>query len=114
MRMELLVVILKKMQIIDELLKELAEGGIKGATILDGTGMAEALMNMEDLPMFGLLRKVLADDDRELSKVMLIVLTDEQMLTARKIIRRVVGDLNAPNTGIMFTLPVTYVEGLGD
>lgn len=112
--MELLVVILKKMQIIDELLKELAEGGIKGATILDGTGMAEALMNMEDLPMFGLLRKVLADDDRELSKVMLIVLTDEQMLTARKIIRRVVGDLNAPNTGIMFTLPVTYVEGLGD
>ena len=35
MRMELLVVILKKMQIIDELLKELAEGGIKGATILD-------------------------------------------------------------------------------
>ncbi len=112
--MELLVVILKKLQIIDELLKELAEGGIKGATILDGTGMAEALMNMEDLPMFGLLRKVLADDDRELSKVMLIVLTDEQMLTARKIIRRVVGDLNTPNTGIMFTLPVTYVEGLGD
>ena len=114
MRIELLVVILKKMQIIDELLKELAEGGIKGATILYGTGMAEALMNMEDLPMFGLLRKVLADDDRELSKVMLIVLTDEQMLTARKIIRRVVGDLNARNTGIMFTLPVTYVEGLGD
>ena len=53
--MQLLVLILKKVELLDSLLKELANGGVRGGTIVDGTGMAEALVNMEDLPMFGVL-----------------------------------------------------------
>lgn len=112
--MQLLVLILKKVDLIDELLKNLAAGGVKGATILEGTGMAEALVNMEDLPMFGVLRRVLKDDEKEICKVILSVETDEQIIETKKLIKQLVGDLKAPNTGIMFSIPITYVEGLGE
>ncbi len=112
--MQLLVLILKKYELMDELLKHLAKSGVKGATILDGTGMAEALVNMEDLPMFGVLRRMLSEEEKEVSKVMLIVLQDEQVIETRTVIKDVIGDLREPNTGIMFSIPITYVEGLGD
>ncbi len=111
--MQLLVLILKKCEVFDELMKRLANGGVKGATILDGTGMAEAIVKREDMPMFGMLRKVLADEERETSKVMMFVETDEQIILTRQIIKEVIGDIAAPNTGIMFAVPITYVEGLG-
>lgn len=112
--MQLLVLILKKVELMDRLIKQLANGGVKGATILEGTGMAEALVNMEDFPMFGVLRRILADEDKEVSKVMLLVLKDEQVIHTREIIKTVIGDLSVPNTGIMFSIPITYVEGLGE
>lgn len=112
--MQLLVLILKKVEVMNELLKSLVKAGVKGATILEGTGMAEALVDMEDLPLFGVLRRILADEEREASKVMMIVLKDEQVRTTRDVIKEAIGDLNAPNTGIMFSIPITFVEGLGE
>lgn len=112
--MQLLVLILKHVELMDELIRELAEAGVHGGTILDGTGMASTLANMEDVPVFGILRRVLSDEERELSKVMLFVMKDEQAVEARTIIKKVTGDLTGPNTGIMFSVPITYVEGLGE
>ena len=112
--MQLLVLILKKVEVMNDLIKSLAKAGVKGATILEGTGMAEALANMEDLPIFGVLRRILADEEREVSKVMMLVLKDEQVTQTRKVINEVIGDLSVPNTGIMFTIPINYVEGLGE
>lgn len=112
--MQLLVLILKKVELIEALIHELAAEGVKGGTILDGTGMAETLVNMEDLPIFGMIRHILSDEEREVSKVMLFVLKDEQMMTTRNAIKKVIGDLTEPNTGIMFSIPITYVEGLGE
>ena len=112
--MELLVLILKKVSIMDDLMRALAKGGIKGATIVDGEGMGEALINMEDLPMFGLLRRVMEGEEKDQSKVIMFILDDEKMITARNIIKDIIGDINAPNTGIMFAMPVTYAEGIGE
>ena len=112
--MQLLVLILKKVEVMNDLIKSLAKAGVKGATILEGTGMAEALVNMEDLPLFGMLRRILSDEEREVSKVMMLVLKDEQVMQIRKVINEVIGDLSVPNTGIMFTIPINYVEGLGE
>lgn len=112
--MQLLVLILKKVEKMEDIIKELAEEGISGGTILEGSGMAAALLNMEDLPMFGMLRRILVDEEKVACKVMMFVLNDEQALTTRKTIKKVIGDFTAPNTGIMFSIPITYVEGLGD
>lgn len=112
--MQLLVLILKQVELMEQLIKELAEAGVSGGTILDGTGMAQSLVNMEDLPMFGVLRSMLSDDDKESCKVLLFVLKDELVMETRTAIKKVIGDLKEPNTGIMFSIPITYVEGLGE
>ena len=41
-----------------------------------------------------------------------MVLEDEKIPIAMECIRKVVGNINEENTGIMFTLPVNQVEGL--
>ncbi|MDD6401152.1 MAG: hypothetical protein PUG10_06040 [Lachnospiraceae bacterium] len=111
--MNLLVVILKKANLVADICKELAEKGVHGGTIIDGTGMASVIEKMDDLPMFGMLKAILADDDdNEVVKTMLFVMDDEELVTAKKIINEVVG-LDEPNTGIMFAVPVSFVEGLG-
>lgn len=112
--MNLLVVILKKADLVNEICKDLAEEGVHGGTILDGVGMASIIEKMDDLPIFGMLRTLLADDDDgDNVKVMLFVMNDEELAEARATIKRVVG-LDEPNTGIMFALPVSFVEGLGN
>lgn len=111
--MNLLTVILKKAELVTEICKGLAEEGVHGGTIIDGIGMASVIEQMDDLPIFGMLKSILADDDdNEVVKVMLFVMNDEEMENAKKIIHDIVG-LDEPNTGIMFALPVTFVEGLG-
>ena len=113
--MHLLFVVIKHVEIVSELLKELAEAGLHGGTIIESTGMASVLENMDDLPMFGMLRRILSDDDeKESSKTMFFVVNDEELVIAKKIIKEVTGGFNAPNTGIMFAVPVSYVEGLGE
>lgn len=114
--MQLLILILKKVELEKELMKSLAEAGVKGGTILDGTGMGEALvsMDLEDLPMFGVLRRIMADEEKDVSKVMMFVLHDEELMLTRNTIKKVIGNLKEPNTGIMFSIPITYVEGLGE
>ena len=98
----------------DEIMKQLAESGVKGGTILEGSGMAKSLINMEELPIFSMLKHLLADEEKTSCKLMLFVLKDEQVMTTRGTIKKVIGDLSVPNTGIMFSIPVTYVEGLGE
>ncbi len=110
--MQLLVVILKNEKLMDEILKQLAEDGVKGGTILTGKGMGEELMNMEEVPMFATLRKIMKDEERETCQVAMFVIRDEQVVEARETVKKMV-NLKEPNTGIMFVLPITYVEGLG-
>ena len=41
-----------------------------------------------------------------------MVLRDEQVDLAKNIVNKVTGGLDAPDSGIMFALPLTMVEGL--
>lgn len=112
--MEMLMVILKKIDLVDEIMQKLAETGVKGGTIVDGTGMAKALVNMDDIPMFGMLRHMLVDEEKLTSKLLIFVLKEEQIKVTRETIKEVVGNLNEPNTGIMFSIPIKDVEGFGE
>lgn len=111
--MQLLILILKKVHLENEIMEKLAETGVKGGTSLEGTGMAKALINMNELPFFGMLRHIITDEEKLTSKVLLFVLKDEQIPAARAKIKEVIGDLTEPNTGIMFSIPINYVEGFG-
>ncbi len=111
--MELLVLILKKIECLGGILAEMMEEGIGGATIVDARGMLTTL-NADDVeppPIFGSLRHFL-NPDREEQKMILVVLKKEQVATVRGIIDRETGGLDRPNSGILFTLPLNYTEGV--
>ena len=110
---QLLLLVLNKVDKLDELYEMLIEQGYSGATILTSVGMVgEISKNIEHLPIFGSLN-FLTDKDQTESKTIFMVLKDQEVETVKKIIRQVIGDLSQPDTGILFTLPVLSAEGIG-
>ena len=44
----------------------------------------------------------------------MFILKDELLKEAEKVIENVIGDINKPGTGVMFTVPIDFAEGLGE
>lgn len=110
--MQILVVVLNKVEKLDSLLLELSNNGIRGGTIIDSMGMVRALADEHsDIPLFGSLKAIL-NENRPINKTVFMVLPDEKVHIAMECTRKVVGNINEEGTGIMFTLPVNHVEGL--
>lgn len=110
--MQLLLIVMNKVEKLDDLLETLLEEGYSGATIINSTGMISKMAkHMENYPIFGSLR-FLVDFDREENITIFMALKDEQVESVKKIVRNVIGDLSQPNTAVMFTLPILSVEGI--
>ncbi|NLY71271.1 MAG: hypothetical protein GX076_06295 [Clostridiales bacterium] len=110
--MQLLLIVLNKIELLDTLLGKFMDNGIQGATIFSSTGMVKELSkSSENYPIFGTLR-YLIDPDRQESKTIFVVLKDEQVEKTKEIVRQVVGDISKPDTAVMFTLPVLSTEGV--
>ncbi len=110
--MQVVTLVLNKVECLEKLLETLLENDIQGATVLDSTGMMRVLdQSSDDMPMFGTLRQ-LFDPARKSSKTLLMVLEDEQVETVRRVVDEVTGGLNHPDTGILFAMPATLVVGL--
>ena len=109
--MKLVVYIMHDQSLLDKFLVLLKENNIKGATIINGTGMARKLIANDDMEFIGSL-KVLFDNPRVQSNVILMALEEAQVKVAIDIIHQVAGDLTKPNTGVLFTVPIDYFEGL--
>lgn len=110
--MKLVIIVLNKIEKLNDLLESFLEQGISGATILNSTGMAKQLSkHIEDYPIFGALR-YMVNFDRQESKTIFVVLKDEQVEVVRNILTNVIGDLSQPDTAVLFTLPVLSAEGV--
>jgi predicted transcriptional regulator len=111
--MQLLVLVLNKVDSLEDILKGFIKAEIKGATILDSVGMARVLThdNTDDLPLFGSLRMVL-NENRPFNKTIFVVLKEEKVPDAIKAIKDVLGDLSKPDLGVLFTIPLSYTEGI--
>lgn len=108
--MQLFIYVMNKPELLDKFLKQLMKSNIKGATILSSTGMGRQLAGSEDVPWLGSLKSIL-DMPRAESKVILIALPEAQVDDVYRIIDEVAGDLNAPNSGIAFTIPIQSIKG---
>ena len=109
--MQVFVFVLNRTEHLEHLLQEFSDHGLRGATVLDSKGMARILHSEDELPVFYGLRAIL-EPERRSSKTIFCVMQDEQVETARQIVNSVTGGLDAPDSGIMFALPLTFVEGL--
>ncbi len=110
--MQVLFLVLNRLEKIDELLEAFSESGIHGATVINSTGMAHTLANNhEDDLTFASLRAFFVGN-REDNRTIFMVLEDDRVELAKNIIKRVIGDLSKPDTGIVFGVPVSFVDGI--
>ncbi|MDD2268576.1 MAG: hypothetical protein PHY15_03365 [Eubacteriales bacterium] len=111
MKTQVLVLVLNKVEVLETLMLELNEAGLRGATIINTTGMGQALASKKDESYIIASIRDMLSGTRVDSRTIFMVLEENKIPTARSVIRNVVGDLTKPNTGIMFCLPVDFVEG---
>ena len=111
--MQLLIHITNHEETVNPIMSELMKQGFQGGSIVDCEGMLEALnQDSVDAPaIFGGLRKFV-NPDRQSNKLILLALRDEDGSKAIDIIHSISGNLKRPNSGILFTVPVTRWEGV--
>lgn len=109
--MQLLLLVTKKEELIDELMKQLAIAGVKGGTVLDSTGMAKSLANVDGMPMFDVFKEIVKQQ-KTTSKTVLFGVEDEKVDVVRKTVSDVFGNLNKPNTGVLMGIPLSFVDGI--
>lgn len=108
--MKLLVIILNKTDALEYLLEGLSSAGIGGATIIQSSGLAMTLSKMNSSFISSSIRSMFTGDEED-NRTILSVIRNNQLDIARKVVYSTVGDLSQPNTGILFTIPLDFVEG---
>lgn len=108
---QVLFLVINKIESVDPLLDEFYRCGVKGATVINSTGMAHALASMEDSHIISSLRAFFARE-REENKTIFMVADDETVSVVRSVVERVIGDLSLPNTGIIFSVPLLFADGI--
>lgn len=107
--MQLAVFVLSKTELLDAFLTTLAQNGIRGATVIDSKGMAHALP--KESSFAASLRLILTPGHEE-SKTVFMVVSEEKLSVVSKVANQVCGDLNGPESGVLFSVPVSYTEGI--
>lgn len=114
-KMQVLFLVLNETEFLDDILAAFVEIGVKGATILDSQGMGRALATNPDqaLPLFGYLRNLM-DGAHPYNKTIFTLINSAELAEkAVQAVKEVVGDMNRPGVGLMFTVPVGNVYGIG-
>ena len=112
--MNVLFIVLNEVEYLDDILDGFVEIGVTGATILDSQGMGSAISNSGrgSDPFFGSIRAFL-DNARPYNKTIFTVIDDEEKLNeAVTTIKGILGDMQRPGVGMMFTVPVGNVYGV--
>lgn len=109
--MKLLIIILNKIECLEELLEEFTQNNISGATIIESKGMLQELSEHDDFRFIGSLRSLFNPEHTE-NKTILMVTKDETVKQISDITNKVTGGLDKPDTGILFTVPIDYLEGM--
>jgi len=108
--MKLLVFVLNKEELLEEVLEAFIEAGIPGATILDSEGMGRLLTY--EVPLFADFREFMKGNKPYNKTIFSVVDKDEKVKKVEELIEKICGSLSQPGTGILFTVPIDYVKGL--
>jgi len=108
--LKLLIFILNKVEMVDTLLKKFTSENISGATIANTRGMLQKLMSDDDLNIIGSFRHLI-NPKRSENKTIFMVVKEEKIKEIVEIIESIVGSLDEPDSGLLFTIPIDYVRG---
>ena len=108
--MKLLVFVLNNEEYLEEVLEAYVEADVAGATILDSEGMGRFLTY--EVPLFAGFKEFMKGN-RPYNKTIISVIREQTAVDKlKKLVDNIVGGLDKPGTGIMFTVPVDCVAGL--
>ncbi|MBR7007560.1 MAG: hypothetical protein IKH90_02890 [Ruminococcus sp.] len=111
--MQLLFLVIKRVELVDEIMIALAQAGVRGGTSIDSVGMAKSISGAGNLAAIGLLNTILkGTDPAQKGKTVFVAVDDSLVETAIAAIKSVTGDLSQPNAGVLFTVPISYAEGI--
>lgn len=90
------------------------EAGVGSATMLDSVGMCQLgeQLTMDGVPLFPSPAKLLRGEGAARKTLFAVVREPAAVEELVERTKRVLGDLDEPGEGILFTLPVTRVVGL--
>ena len=108
--MKLVVFVLNREELLEQVLSAYVEAGITGATILDSEGMGRFLTY--EVPLFADFKQFMKGN-KPYNKTILSVVDDaEAIVRLKEILDEVCGGLRNPGTGILFSVPVDFAYGL--
>jgi len=108
--MDLLVCVVNEPRKVDDILQAFLEIGVTGATVIDSYGMGSLLV--EDIPIFAGFRSLLSTSSNYNKTIFSVIKSKEMVEQAVAAIEAICGNLENPSSGIVFTIPVTFVKGL--
>lgn len=105
--MELLVIVLNKVNLLNDLVSLLVESGITRATVLDSEGMGHYLAH--EVPIFAGLRQVVGEAGAYNKTIVALIEDGASVVKLEKLLKEADIDFTQGGTGIIFTVPVRTV-----
>ncbi|MFQ7800626.1 MAG: hypothetical protein ACLRHW_14020 [Coprobacillus cateniformis] len=91
--MQVIFVVLNKIECLEDLLARLKKAGVTGGTIIDSTGMVKSLEESDDSYLLGSLRLFL-ENPRPDSKTIFFIVNNEQVELVRKTVSDALGGID--------------------
>ncbi len=100
--------------LLNDVLEAWTDVGVRGVTILESTGVhrVRARASSHDAPFMLGFSRLLRTDQVGHNTIFAVVRNLDIVEEVVAATEKVVGDLNQPNTGLLFAVPVTAVWGL--
>lgn len=108
--MKLVVFVLNKEELLDDVLAAYVEAGVSGATVLDSEGMGRYLTY--EVPLFADFRAFMQGNKPYNKTIISLVWNEEVIPVIVRLLDKITGGLQLPGNGILFTVPVDYAAGL--
>jgi hypothetical protein len=111
---QLVVMVINDVTHLEPLVDAWTAAGAPGITVLHSTGVArlKGALHRDDVPLFPTLRDILEHDDLYHRTIFTVAEGDDLIDKLIAAAQAIVGDFDAANTGILFTLPVGRMLGL--
>ena len=112
---QLVVMVINDVTQLEPLVDAWTQAGAPGITVLHSTGVARLkdALRRDDVPLFPSLSDLLEHDDLHHRTIFTVAQGDELIDKLIAAAQAIVGDFDAANTGILFTVPVGRMLGLG-
>lgn len=98
---------------LDEVLEAWVAAGVRGATIVESTGMARRRGYLgDDVPLFPSISTLMQSSESTHRTIFAVVGADLPVETLVACTEAIVGDLGQPHTGILVATPLSYAKGV--